>query len=172
MNEQQNAFLQKIVVPAQSAQKKWNVPASISIAQAILESSNKSGWGQSSLALEANNYFGIKALHVDQPNTYVAHLTHEYLNNHLDLVEAKFQRYASIADSFEAHARLLATARRYRPAMADCQNPGAFALQLEACGYSTSPEYAEMLQRLIRIYDLTQYDVPHDTPAKAQEAAA
>ncbi len=58
MNAQQNAFLKMAVPGAQAAQKKWGVPASVTIAQAILES----GWGASSLAKQANNFFGIKAV--------------------------------------------------------------------------------------------------------------
>ncbi len=105
MNAQQHAFLKLVVPPAQAAQKKWGVPASVTLAQAIFESSNHDGWGQSQLAREYENYFGIKAEHLADPNTYVELLTDEYVNNRPEDVEAKFERYPSIADSFDDHGR-------------------------------------------------------------------
>jgi flagellum-specific peptidoglycan hydrolase FlgJ len=172
MNALQNAFLTMAVPAAQAAQRRWSVPASVTIAQAILESSNAAGWGQSELTRTANNLFGVKAHHLTDPSSYVELPTHEVLNNHLDLVEARFERYETPAESFEDHAKLLAMARRYRPAMAVRGDVQSFCEQLERCGYSTNPQYAETLEKLIRIYDLTQYDVPPDDPAKAQEVAA
>jgi len=110
--------------------RKWGVPASVTISQAILESSNKLGWGQSELAREANNYFGIKAVHNASPESYIELPTHEVLHNHIQLIDAEFARYPDLAGSFDAHARLLATAQRYKPAMAATHNAVAFALQL------------------------------------------
>jgi len=167
MNAQQNAFLQMVVPPAQAAQRRWGVPASVSIAQAILESSNQAGWGQSELTRTANNLFGVKAEHLNDPSSYVELPTHEVLNNHLDMVEDKFQRYDSPVESFDDHARLLATARRYQPAMAVIHDSTAYCEALEGCGYSTNPLYAETLEKLIRIYDLTQFDVTDDSTASA-----
>ena len=167
MNAQQNTFLRLVVPPAQAAQRKWGVPASVTIAQAILESSNQLGWGQSQLAREANNYFGIKAVHATDPNTYIELPTHEYIHGVCEMVEADFARYQDAGESFDAHARLLATASRYAPAMAVRSDPASFAGKLQSCGYSTSPTYASMLTKLISIYDLTQYDIqPEDGPAK------
>ena len=171
MTENQNAFLKMVVPPAQAAMRKWGVPASVTISQAILESSNKLGWGQSELAREANNYFGIKAVHNASPESYIELPTHEVLHNHIQLIDAEFARYPDLAGSFDAHARLLATAQRYKPAMAATHTAVAFALQLERCGYSTSPTYAASLWQLMRLYDLEQYDAPPQDPAAAQVAA-
>ena len=55
---------------------RYSVPASVTLAQCILES----GWGQSRLAREANNFFGIKAEHLGQPDTYREFLTAEYVH--------------------------------------------------------------------------------------------
>ncbi len=172
MNAQQNAFLKLAVPAAQAAQRRYDVPASVTIAQAILESSNTLGWGQSQLAKEANNFFGIKATHTASPETYIELPTHEYLNNHIELIEAKFARYENPEDSFEAHARLLAIAHRYMPAMTACHDPELFAIKLQVCGYSTNPSYGVILNKLIKDYDLSQYDVPPSDPARAQEVAA
>lgn len=172
VNSLQSAFLKLTVPPAQAAQRKWEVPASVTLTQAILESSNKDGWGQSQLAREDNNFFGIKAEHLNDPETYVELPTTEYVGGELEHVEAPFEKYADLAESFDDHARLLATARRYQPAMAVRGNPEAFAQALQACGYSTAPTYGSRLVAIMRLYDLGQYDIPPDAPAQAKEAAA
>jgi flagellum-specific peptidoglycan hydrolase FlgJ len=171
VNGLQNAFLKMVVPAAQAAQRKWNIPASVTIAQAILESSNQLGWGQSQLAREANNYFGIKAEHLAKPESYIELPTKEYVHGKIQVEEADFARYEDPAGSFEAHAKLLAVAERYRPAMAFANDPVAFAGQLQRCGYSTNPTYASGLTHLIGLYDLTQYDVPAPGAAKAEVAA-
>ena len=172
VNAQQNAFLRLAVPAAQAAQRKYDIPASVTIAQAILESSNSLGWGRSQLATEANNFFGIKATDIEDPEQYIQLPTHEYEHGELVTIEADFARYTDPADSFDAHARLLAIAHRYMPAMACCHDPEAFCIQLQKCGYSTSPSYGVTLAKLIHDYDLEQYDVPPDGPAVQAEAAA
>lgn len=174
MNSLQAAFLRVTVPPAQAAQRKWEVPASVTLTQAILESSNSEGWGQSQLAREYNNYFGIKAEHLSDPETYVDMPTAEFVRGELEHVEAPFERYDSLAGSFDDHARLLATARRYQPAMAARSDPGAFAAALQKCGYSTAPTYGSRLVAIMRLYDLQQYDIPPDgtAAAAAKEVAA
>lgn len=172
MNRQQNDFLRLAVPAAQASQRKYGVPASVTIAQAILESSNALGWGRSQLATEANNFFGIKATDTENPDHYIELPTHEYLHNHIELIEAKFARYEDPAQSFDAHARLLAVAKRYESAMYAAKDPELFCIRLQQCGYSTNPSYAVTLQKLIKEYDLAQYDVPPEGPAQAQEVAA
>ena len=173
MNELQSEFLKRAVPPAQAAQRKWHVPASVTIAQAILESSNEHGWGQSQLAREANNFFGIKHSHLRLTEHYVEMTTHEYRDGVLKPEMAEFVRYDAIADSFDDHGRLLATAPRYRPAMARTGDPGSFASALQKAGYSTNPHYAKSLLDLIYKFDLMQYDIEPDGPAAAaQEVAA
>lgn len=162
MNQQESSFLANVVPAALSTQKLFGVPASITIAQAIAES----GWGQSALAKQANNFFGIKALAHADPNAYAEFPTHEFVDGREVSVMCAFAKYPSPLDSFLAHARLLALAPRYQPAMAERNDPAAFATQLQKCGYSTSPDYAVALIKLINEYDLRQYDVqPIDQPA-------
>jgi flagellum-specific peptidoglycan hydrolase FlgJ len=171
VNGLQNAFLKMVIPAAQAAQRKWGIPASVTIAQSILESSNQLGWGQSQLAREANNYFGIKAEHLAKPGTYVEFPTKEYVHGKIQVEEADFARYEDVNGSFEAHAKLLAVAQRYRPAMAVAKDPEAFARQLQLCDYSTNPTYASGLTHLISLYDLTQYDVPPDPTATQAKVA-
>lgn len=136
------------------------VPASVTVAQAILES----GWGCSGLSEQANNYFGIKAEHIDDPETYCEFPTAEYVNGQRVTIDAKFEKYPTVTDCFEDHAALLSQAKRYAPAMAVKNNAAQFAQQLQACGYSTSPTYAASLTALINEFDLEQYDV-QSTPS-------
>jgi flagellum-specific peptidoglycan hydrolase FlgJ len=171
MNAQQNAFLKLAAAAAQAAQKKWLVPASVTVAQAIFESSDAQGWGQSELARRYNNYFGVKAEHLRDPETYVELPTSEFVEGKEIEELQPFEKYDSAAESFDDHGRLLATASRYAPAMALRKDPFAFAAQLQRCGYSTAPTYASKLWKAIQAYDLTQYDIQPDGPAAAQVAA-
>lgn len=172
MNETQSKFLQMAVPAAQSSQKATGIPASITIAQAILES----GWGCSALAREANNYFGIKATAHVNPSRYAEFQTSEFVDGRKTSVLAKFARYESPAESFAAHASLIAKAPRYAAAMRFCAKPEIFAHELQVCGYSTLEDsqgnhiYAQRLMELVNEFDLTQYDLPPmpDAPAAAQ----
>jgi flagellum-specific peptidoglycan hydrolase FlgJ len=169
MNALQNDFLKSVVPAAQAAQRKWSVPASVTIAQAILES----GWGQSALARKAYNFFGIKAVAHATPDGYVEFPTSEFVDGRRLSEMAHFARYTSPAEGFLSHAVLLATTMRYKPAMAVADAPYKFCVQLQKCGYSTNPAYAEELWTLIERYDLTQFDIKPDGPAAvAQEVAA
>lgn len=154
MNAKEQAFLSSVVPAAQATMKVSGVPASVTVAQAILES----GWGSSGLAEQANNYFGIKAEHLADAETYCEFPTAEYVNGQRVTIDAKFEKYPTVTDCFEDHAALLSQAKRYAPAMAVKSNAEQFAAELQACGYSTSPTYAAMLTTLIKEFDLEQYD--------------
>jgi flagellum-specific peptidoglycan hydrolase FlgJ len=156
MNAKEMLFLRSVVPAAQASMRSSGVPASITIAQAILES----GWGCSELSEQADNYFGIKASHLGDPESYIAMPTAEYVNGVRVMELADFEKYPTAADCFADHAALLSQAQRYAPAMAVKADPQAFAAELERCGYSTSPTYASSLMELVREFDLTQYDVP------------
>lgn len=155
MNAKEMLFLRDTVPAAQISMRLSGVPASITLAQAILES----GWGCSALSSTAHNFFGIKATHMGDPETYVAMPTAEYVNGKRVTIEADFEKYPTAADCFADHAALLSQAERYKPAMAANADPLRFAAELQACGYSTSPTYAEQLEELVKEFDLTQYDV-------------
>jgi flagellum-specific peptidoglycan hydrolase FlgJ len=164
----QRAFIASLVDGARASQEAWGVPASITIAQAIQES----GWGKSELAIKARNYFGVKAV---QDAAYVQFPTNEVLKDGRTVRElAHFAFYRSPAESFDAHGKLLATHVRYQPAMAAVDDPAAFALQLQACGYSTDPNYPSELMRLVKQFNLTQYDtpLPPNPGSAAREMAA
>jgi flagellum-specific peptidoglycan hydrolase FlgJ len=169
VNQVQLKFLAEIAPAAIEAQATYGVPKAVTMAQAILESSNKNGWGQSSLALLANNFFGIKASDLGDPETYIEMPTAEYEAGKRVMVEADFRRYTTPYGSFADHARLLAMASRYAPAMAVKADPMAFCDQVMECGYSTNrpplattpPFYADTLKKLITECGLLTYgDAP------------
>jgi flagellum-specific peptidoglycan hydrolase FlgJ len=163
MTQAESIFLSKTVPAALATQKQFGVPASITIAQAITES----GWGKSGLAVKANNYFGIKGTHLNDPETYVEFKTEEFVKG-VEVTEmADFEKYASVTDSFLAHAQLIATAERYKPAMAVAADADHFAIELQQCGYSTNPSYAVDLMILVNEFDLTQYDTKPEAPPAA-----
>ena len=146
----QTDFIESIAPAAQASEAQYGVPASVTLAQAILET----GWGHS-LPKNSNNYFGIKAV-AGQPAVNAQ--TGEFINGDLETLTQAFAAYDSPADSFVAHARLLAENPRYAPAMAVKDDPLAFCTELQTCGYSTSPIYAHTLQTLIIQYNLKAYD--------------
>ena len=162
----QLAALKAVVPAAQASFRKWGVPASVTLAQWIFESS----WGTSKLALQAHNYFGIKAMHPGAPDTYMEFPTAEYEQGKRVIVEALFEKFADESGSFDVHGRLLATAARYKLAMQASPNPYAFAVALAKGGYSTSPTYAVDLIGAVHEYNLAQYDTL--PPATAKEIAA
>lgn len=159
---EERKFIEQWETAAQAAQAKYGVLASITLAQAILES----GWGKSRLAAEANNFFGIKTT---KSHPYVEFLTSEFIGGQEEKVIAPFRRYDTPAESFDDHARLLAQdKRRYGPAMKVANDPIAFALQLQLCGYSTNKAYPTELCRLIDQFDLTRFDAPTKEGAISQ----
>ena len=156
----QLAFITRIAPAAQMGASQTGVPASITIAQAILES----GWGESGLAKQANNFFGIKARRADD---YAEFKTVEFRNGIAGKELARFRKFATEAQCFTAHASLLSQSARYSPAMADSDDPFVFAAKLYECGYSTDPAYPKELASLITQFHLRDYDVKGTAQKKA-----
>ncbi|MDR1407304.1 MAG: glucosaminidase domain-containing protein [Tannerella sp.] len=126
-------------------QKKYKIPASIILAQAILESSA----GQSYLALGGNNHFGIKC------NDWNGLCIQK---NHAD-GSACYRKYLAAADSYEDHSLFLTGRNRYDPLFklpaTDYKN---WAKGLKQYGYATDPQYASKLIALIETYELYRFD--------------
>jgi len=158
--KQKLAFVAQIAPAAQASQAKYGVPASITIAQAILESSDRNGnWGRSGLAVSCNNFFGIKARAGEEYAEYATTEDPDGPGPKPPIpARAKFRRFRSVAESFDRHAQLLASLRRYQPAMAVASDPLRFAAQLQRCGYATDGKYPGKLADLISNFDLTKYD--------------
>ena len=152
---QPQAFLDAAAQAARQGAALTGVPASVTVAQAILESS----WGQSSLATTANNYFGMKAMGSLGDDGVVWMPTSEY-DSSGQLYEAMsaFKAYKSFADSMADHDRLLQLAPRYSAAMQSANDPRQFAALIAQAGYSTDPAYADKLVALMDRYGLYQLD--------------
>lgn len=137
------------IAAACAASAKWKIPASVQLAQWVLES----GWGKHTSA--PHNYFGIKAL-AGQPSVTVP--TKEFLNGKWVTVQAAFRSFANDTEAFDAHAKLLATGKPYAKARTALPDPFAFANALTGV-YATDPKYGALLGSIIRGSNLTQYDV-------------
>jgi hypothetical protein len=138
-----------VIAGAQAAQAAWGVPASISLAQWILES----GRG-AHMPLCSNNPFGIKATGAEP---CVLARTREVIDGQDITLTARFRKFASIAEAFDCHARLLATFPPYRAAMAHAADPDAFADCLTGV-YATDPNYGAALKTIMRGGNLHEYD--------------
>lgn len=142
-----------VIHAAIEAMSEWGVPASVTIAQWAVESN----WGRATPA-GSNNCFGIKAV-IGQPSV-TAH-TREVVHGQSIYIDAQFRKFASIADAFEEHGRLLATAHPYARIMASWavdHNADHFADALTGV-YATAPNYGAVLKSVMRANNLYQYDV-------------
>jgi hypothetical protein len=151
----QQAFLAAVVPAARQGAVTRQVPASVTLAQAILESD----WGRSALAQDANNYFGMKATGTLGNDGVVWLPTSEYDDSgNLYTTSSAFRAYKSLDDSIADHDRLLSTASRYAPAMQATSDPQQFAALIAQGGYSSDPAYADKLVSLMDRYNLYQFD--------------
>ena len=126
--------------------KTHKIPASITLAQGLLES----GAGNSALAREAKNHFGIKCHKGWKGDTYT-------MDD--DAKDECFRKYDNVEDSFRDHSEFLCTHSRYA-ALFDLEitDYQGWAKGLKAAGYATNPKYAQLLIDRIDLYDLTKYD--------------
>jgi flagellum-specific peptidoglycan hydrolase FlgJ len=126
--------------------KTYGIPASIILAQGILES----GAGRGDLALTANNHFGIKC-HNDWTGESVRHDD--------DSEQECFRKYKDPAESYKDHALFLTTRGRYASLFTLPKGDyEAWAKGLRAAGYATDPKYPDKLISYIERYNLHQYD--------------
>lgn len=139
-------YIEKYSTLAVEQMKRHGVPASITLAQGLLES----GAGTSELAKKANNHFGIKTGGIWKGAVY--YKDDDYKNE-------AFRKYNRIEDSFEDHSLFLKTRSRYASLfqLSPTDYKG-WANGLKAAGYATNPAYGKQLISLIEIYQLYQYD--------------
>ena len=126
--------------------QRYHIPASITLAQGLCESAA----GQSKLAREAHNHFGIKVgMNWTGPSVISSD----------DRPNDRFRKYRTDDESYEDHSRFLTTSQRYaslfRLSITDYKG---WARGLKACGYATNPNYADMLIKIIEDYNLMQFD--------------
>ncbi|WP_425118715.1 glucosaminidase domain-containing protein, partial [Bacillus licheniformis] len=155
-------FIKEIAPDAQRVYKKYDILASLIIAQACLES----GWGTSELAQKGKNLFGIKGTYNGQ---YVLMWTTEYdKNENPTRVQAKFRKYPSWTESIQDLANLYVNGtswnpNQYKAVVGEKDYKKATAALIKA-GYASDPNYATKLNNLIQTYNLTQYDTVDGVP--------
>jgi len=154
----QRDFILSVAPGARQSQRKSGVPASVTLAQAILESD----WGRSKLTREANNLFGIKAYRGGGSAGVYEINTWEVYGGQNVTVFAAFKAYTTLADSIVDHGRWFHDNDRYHRALAVKDDPRAFAYAINAAGYATDPAYAPKLIALMERFGLYAYNVSAD----------
>lgn len=124
---------------------RTGIPASITLAQACLESDN----GNSTLAKNARNHFGIKC--------------HEWKGRKFyhddDEIDECFRKYQSVDESFEDHSEFLTLGSRYKDLFElNSDDYKSWAIGLKKAGYATSNKYADLLIGIIEENELYKYD--------------
>ncbi|PQV47244.1 flagellum-specific peptidoglycan hydrolase FlgJ [Jejuia pallidilutea] len=139
------AYIEAYKEIAQKEMTLYNIPASITLAQGILESAS----GKGRLSVEANNHFGIKC------HTWTgAKIYHDD-----DKKGECFRKYNSAKYSFRDHSLFLTSRKRYEGLFdLDVSNYKAWAKGLRAAGYATDKKYPQKLIGLIERYELYKYD--------------
>ncbi len=139
-------YIQTFAPIAQSEMRTYGIPASIKLAQGLLES----GFGKGELAQKTNNHFGIKC-HVGWEGDYERHDDDER--------DECFRRYNHPMYSYRDHSLFLTTRSRYASLFELQQdNYKDWARGLKKAGYATDRHYPQKLIELIERYDLQQYD--------------
>ncbi len=137
-------YIERYSAMAVAEQERCGIPASITLAQGLLESAA----GRSALAREGNNHFGIKC-HSDWQG--------ESMLRSDDAPDECFRVYDSPDESFADHSRFLQRRRYERLFSIPCEDYAAWARGLKECGYATDPQYADRLITIIERYGLDAY---------------
>lgn len=131
----------------------YGIPASITLAQGLLESAN----GNSTLAREANNHFGIKCTSDWKGGSFL---------KDDDAIDDCFRVYNSAEDSFRDHSEFLLRKRYAALFELERNDYVGWAKGLKQAGYATNPRYAQLLIDLIERYELHHYDRGENAPDK------
>ncbi|MHC8948757.1 glucosaminidase domain-containing protein [Sphingobacterium hungaricum] len=140
-----NAYIERYKNIAINEMNRYGIPASIKLGQAILES----GMGNSYLALEANNHFGIKCGGVWNGKS---------VTRPDDNINDCFRVYANAEESFKDHSQFLLRKRYEKLFALRKDDYKAWARGLKDAGYATNPKYPELLIGIIERYDLHRFD--------------
>lgn len=145
-----NEYLDNTKYLAVQTASKYNLFASVVLAQSALESN----YGKSELSSVNNNYFGIKK---GSSENYVEYNTTEYINGRADTVYDAFRTYNSKEDSFEDYAKLITKAKRYKTVI-EASDYKEACYRIQNSGYATDPNYAEKIISIIEKYSLYELD--------------
>ena len=162
MSDYKTAFFEKYAAAAMEEQRRYGIPASVTLAQMAVES----GYGESSLAKQDNNYFGIKAskdwINSGKPWSY----------HHDDHYNDKFCTFGSPLESLEYHSKVL-MADRYKACRQYAPTDHLHWIEgIKKGGYATDPRYVATIEGVIRKYGLEKYDQMALTGAPQQTVPA
>jgi flagellum-specific peptidoglycan hydrolase FlgJ len=149
-------YIDRYYAIAQKQQSTHRIPASITLAQGLLES----GAGSSSLAVNAFNHFGIKC------HSWPGECVYLRPND----PQQRYRKYKSAEDSFEDHANVLTQNSRYAVLFTyKITDYKSWAKGLQKCGYATDKAYASKLIQMIELYQLYLYDSGKNVENKKTE---
>ncbi len=171
--EEVNSFTQQYGHIAVQQMIEFDIPASIILAQAFLESKH----GTSQLARTHNNFFGIKS-RSNWEGSSVVMKSAEYKHNKRFVKKSAFRKYDYPEDSWRDHSAFLSSGNRYRKLF----EKGSFdykgwARGLQKAGYATDPKYAKKLIGLIERHHFNDFDrvafkLSHDMPINPKSVYA
>ena len=142
-------YAERYAAEAMEQMKRYGIPASVTLAQGILESSN----GQSELSQLGNNHFGVKVSGSWLKNGG------DYLVYTDDKPNEKFCKYATVGDSYEHHSKILKNSSRYSQCFKlSPDDYKGWTKGIERGGYATNGGYAACLQKIIETNGLQKYD--------------
>lgn len=149
-------FFQQFAEIAQNEMRQNDIPASIKLGQAALESA----FGRSELAVKGNNYFGIKCRgNVDCMPTVIK-LKDDDLNSEGDTILSTFMAFENPEESFLMHSEFIKSNMKRYGFLFELKPDDykGWAHGLKKAGYATDPKYAEKLISMIERYELHKYD--------------
>ncbi len=140
------AYIKRFARIAVEEMHLHKIPASITLGQGLLETAD----GQSELAKNANNHFGIKCKETWTGETY------RYTD---DAYMECFRKYTNAEDSYRDHSQFLLTRKHYAPLfLLDEKDYKGWAYGLKKSGYATNPKYPQILIGKIERYNLQNFD--------------
>ena len=160
MTETAKKYVQNFKGDAIKEMEMYNIPASITLAQGMLES----GYGTSDLAIYANNHFGIKCHEEWEGPTFI---------KTDDAKDECFRKYTCVLDSYTDHSLFLKSRARYAPLFElNHTDYTGWANGLKEAGYATDPKYVQRLLELIETYELFKYDLSNSQTKKGKKENA
>lgn len=140
-----NAYIKRYSTTAVEEMKLYNIPASITLAQGIIESNA----GQSKLSVKENNHFGIKCK---------ANSNHRCANYADDDPDDMFRVFNNAWESYREHSKLLTGSRYKHLTKLSRKDYKSWAKGLQRAGYATNKNYAKLIITIIERYKLYKYD--------------
>lgn len=141
-------FVARFYKTAQIEQQKFGIPASISLAQGIIESNA----GNSKLARMTNNFFGLKCFQIGCTPTHCGLYADDSKND-------RFRKYTSPWQSWRDHSKFLAERPHYQ-FLFETQDWRKWADGLDEVGYASDKNYCQKLTKIITDLKLYVYDLP------------